>query len=143
MPRSGSAPNSHRVVMTEIHHIGIRVGDLDAAIRVLGLAFAVEVSHDLSPPAGGRRIAHVEFSNCRLELIHDPHAPLPGDQQAVIDHIAIGSPDIDRDMSELSRRGFASLDDAPRKAAFGNLVAAYDDADFSGIKLHLVAEKGE
>ena len=129
--------------MTDIHHIGIQVDDLDEAVRVLGQAFDVEAQHDATLPAGGRRIAYVDFANCRLELVHDPRQPLSADRRAVIDHIAIGSAAIDRDMKDLARRGFASVDDTPRVAAFGNQVAAYDDADFCGIKFHLVAEKGD
>jgi hypothetical protein len=127
--------------MTDIHHIGIRVLDLDQAIAVLEKAFDVRPEHDPRSPDGVRRIAYITFANCRLELVQDPAQPLPDGQLAAIDHIAIASNNIDRDMDELSTRGFPSMDQAPRDAAFGHSVAAYDLASFYGIKIHLVSER--
>lgn len=128
--------------MTDIHHIGVRVADIEKTASILTRAFGVEIRYDTTARSPRlRRIAYAMFGNCRLELIEDPEDPPAGNEQAVLDHIAIGTSDIVPAMRDLASAGFESLDDHPRVAAFGNQVAAYDRDTFSGIKLHLVRER--
>lgn len=126
--------------MTDIHHIGVRVADIEKTASVLTRAFGVEIRYDPTTRSP-RRIAYATFGNCRLELIEDPADPPPGNEQAVFDHIAIDTREIVPAMRDLASAGFESLDDHPRVAAFGNQVAAYDRATFAGIKTHLVCER--
>lgn len=125
--------------MADVHHIGIRVANLDTAIQVFGEAFDTVTEHDTTRP-GGVRIAYAHFGNCRLELIEDPTMTADSAAQAVIDHFAIESADVKSDIDELARRGYASVDTEPRTAAFGYQVAAFDLDTFAGVKLHLVSE---
>lgn len=127
--------------MADIHHIGIRVHNLDTAVRVFEEAFDTTTEHDTTRP-GGVRIAYAHFGNCRLELIEDPALADGEPGTAVIDHFAVESADVQSDIENMRSRGYASVDETPRTAAFGYQVAAFDLATFAGVKAHLVSEQG-
>lgn len=128
--------------MADVHHIGVRVADLDTAVRVFSEAFDTEIEHDNTRP-GGVRIAYAHFSNCRLELIEDASLGVEAAPQAVIDHFAVHSADIGSDIDALGKRGYPSSDAEARTAAFGYKVAAFDLETFAGVKLHLVSDPHE
>jgi len=128
--------------MVEVHHLGVRVADLDAVTALLGAAFDVSVEPDATSPPQ-RRIAYAHFANIRLELVEDLQAPPAGGPAALLDHLGVEVDDIEASMLDLSERGFASRDPAPRRGAFGHRVAAFDEDLFAGLTVHLISEKEE
>ncbi|GIJ30531.1 hypothetical protein Vqi01_56930 [Micromonospora qiuiae] len=127
--------------MADIHHIGIRVADIEKVASVLTRAFGVQIQYDAKDRADQPRIAYARFRNCRLELIEDPANPPPGNDLAALDHIAVDAGEIVQAVGELASVGFKSLDSHPRVGAFGNQVAAFERSTFAGIKLHLVCQQ--
>ncbi len=108
-----------------IHHVAVRVADLERSIsfytELLGLAVRTRGAGTgiafLAHPSGG----------CELELIagrQDHHA---GD--GLVHHIAFTVADIDEAFARLSAAGVALLDDAPKAGSSGRRLFSFRGPD--------------
>ena len=128
-----------------IHHVGIAVRNLDAAVeryRLLGLS--LDYVEDV--PAGGARVAFLNAGEARVELV----TPLSGDTPVArflekrgegLHHLAFRTADIASELAELQGRGFELVDHVPRPGAHGSLVAFLHPRSSHGVLIELVQER--
>jgi catechol 2,3-dioxygenase-like lactoylglutathione lyase family enzyme len=98
-------------IAPRVHHIGIAVADLDAAVEVLRdqLGFPLVRRHD-AEETRGVRAAFFDAGNVEIELLWhaDPEenrAWLGGAPQARVEHIALDVPDLGRATEALRALG--------------------------------------
>ena len=111
-----------------VHHVGIAVDDLDAAIAVYQALFGATVEHRERVEDQGVEAASLHVGGSRLELLR----PL-GPDTAVgrflakrgpgMHHVAFESDDVAGELERLKAEGVQLIDEAPRRGMFGLQVA--------------------
>ena len=130
-----------------LDHVGIAVGDLEAALTFYRDALGLEVSPPEDVASQGVRVRLVPVGQSSLELLEptSPQSPIarfvekrgPG-----IHHVTLRVDDIGAALAELRQRGVRLIDDAPRRGAEGALVAFIHPASTGGVLVELT-QKGE
>jgi len=108
-----------------IHHVAVRVADLERAIAFYTelLGFAVRT---LDADAGIAFLAHPS-GGCELELIAGRQDHHDGD--GLVHHVAFGVADIDGAFARLQAAGVAMLDDAPKTGSSGRRLFSFRGPD--------------
>ena len=127
-----------------VHHVGIAVRNLDAAVeryRLLGLA--LDFVEDF--PAAGVRVAFLNAGDMRVELL----TPLTADTTVArflekrgegLHHLAFRTADLVSELAQLEGQGFELVDRAPRPGAHGSRVAFLHPRSAHGVLIELVQE---
>lgn len=127
-----------------VHHVGIAVRNLDAAVeryRLLGLA--LDFVEDV--PAAGVRVAFLNAGDMRVELL----TPLTADTTVArflekrgegLHHLAFRTADLVSELAQLEGQGFELVDRAPRPGAHGSRVAFLHPRSAHGVLIELVQE---
>ncbi len=128
-----------------VHHVGIAVKHLDAAIdryRLLGLS--LDFVEDV--PAAGVRVAFLKAGGARVELV----TPLRAESTVArflekrgegLHHLAFATADIASELAQLEEQGFELVDRAPRPGAHGSQVAFLHPRSSHGVLIELVQER--
>lgn len=127
-----------------VHHVGIAVRDLDAALlRFRSLGLEPEAPEDV--PSAGARVCFLPTPSAAVELV----TPL-GPDSAVgrfldsrgegLHHVAFETQDIVQEMVRLKNEGFELVDRAPRPSARGRQVAFVHPRSTGGVLVELVQE---
>ncbi|HEU5211912.1 MAG TPA: methylmalonyl-CoA epimerase [Gaiellaceae bacterium] len=129
----------------ELHHVGVAVEDLDAAIGTYRELFAGEVEHRDTVPDQGVEAASVRIGSGRVELLR----PL-GDDSPVgrflakrgpgMHHIAYRVDDLAAELVRLEAAGFELIDTEPRTGLFGLQVAFVHPDAVHGVLTELVTD---
>ena len=128
-----------------LHHVGIAVRDLDAAVdryRLFGLSLdSVE-----EVPSAGARVAFLNAGEARIELVmplgrDTPVARFLEKRGEGLHHLAFRTADIVSELAELEGQGFELVDHAPRPGAHGSLVAFLHPRTSHGVLIELVQER--
>lgn len=107
-----------------IHHLGVAVDDLDAAVETYRDLFGAELEHRAEVPDQGVEAAAVLVGRSRVELL----AALGGDTPVGrflakrgpgLHHVAYEVDDVGAELRELSARGAELIDERPRPGLFG------------------------
>jgi len=111
-----------------IHHVAVRVSDLERSIAFYADAFGFAV-RSRTQLASGARIAFLAHAGggCELELIaglHDHHA---GD--GLVHHLAFLVDDVDDAWARLAAAGVTMLDAAPETLASGRRLFSFRGPD--------------
>jgi methylmalonyl-CoA epimerase len=111
-----------------VHHVGIAVADLDAAVATYASLFGGAVEHRAVVEDQGVEAASVHVGPSRLELLAPlgPETPVgkflakrgPG-----LHHIAFEVDDVGAELERLRRDGVQLIDETPRLGLFGLQVA--------------------
>jgi methylmalonyl-CoA epimerase len=111
-----------------VHHVGIAVDDLDAAVARYTALFGATVEHRAVVDDQGVEAASVHVGPSRLELLAPlgPETPVgkflakrgPG-----MHHIAFEVADVAAELARLKADGVELIDEAPRLGLFGLQVA--------------------
>lgn len=127
-----------------IHHVGIAVRDLTAAVaryRIFGLP--AEPPEDV--PSAGVRVCFLPAGPSSIELV----VPLGPDSPVArfldkygegLHHVAFATEDIAEELARLEKEGFELVDRAPRPGAHGRTVAFVHPRTTHGVLLELVQE---
>ena len=98
-------------MITGVHHVGIIVADLEAALAFLTGPLGLKVAKRVTLEAEATEIAFVECGGVQLELIEisDPEtrarrARVPG-AAAEIEHVALAVDDLDAEAAALAKSG--------------------------------------
>lgn len=108
-----ASPSDRRPGVAGLHHVGIIVADLDAALAFATGLLGLEVEKRVSLEAESTEIAFLHCGDVLLELIEisDPEvrsrrARVPG-AKAEIEHVALAVDDLDSVAAELAAEGLS------------------------------------
>jgi methylmalonyl-CoA/ethylmalonyl-CoA epimerase len=111
-----------------LHHVGIAVEDLDAAVLVYGELFGARLEHREVVADQGVEAASLLAGGSRIELLAPlgPDTPVgrflakrgPG-----LHHIAFEVADLGQELARLRAEGVQLIDQSPRPGLFGHQVA--------------------
>jgi methylmalonyl-CoA epimerase len=129
-----------------IHHLGIAVDDLDAALSTYERLFGARVEHRATVEAQGVRAASLRIGDGRVELLE----PL-GDDTPVgrflakrgpgMHHVAFEVTDLPAALADLAGAGADLIDEAPREGLFGLEVAFVHPDSVHGVLAEVVARE--
>ena len=114
--------------MSGVHHIGVAVDDLDAAIATYTALFGATVEHRERVEDQGVEAASLRVAGSRIELLAAlaPDTPVgrflekrgPG-----LHHVAFEVDDVGAELERLKADGVPLIDETPRVGLFGLQVA--------------------
>jgi methylmalonyl-CoA/ethylmalonyl-CoA epimerase len=132
-------------VALNVHHVGIAVADLDAAIEQYVTLFAATVEHRETVADQGVEAASLRVGSSRLELLRalGPETPVgkflakrgPG-----LHHVAFEVADLGAELERLRAAGTHLIDETPRRGLFGLQVAFVHPEATGGVLAELVSD---
>jgi methylmalonyl-CoA/ethylmalonyl-CoA epimerase len=133
-------------VANRIHHLGIAVEDLDAAIATYRRLFGAQLEHRETLPDQGVEAASLQVGKSRIELLH-PLGPntlvgrfLAG-RGPGMHHVAFQVADLTAELARLSAEGARLIDETPRRGLFGLQVAFVHPESTGGVLAELVSDE--
>jgi methylmalonyl-CoA/ethylmalonyl-CoA epimerase len=125
-----------------IDHVGIVVGDLDAAERVYTETLGFSRLYRETVQEQGVEIVGIAAGGSVIELMRalSPDSPIEkfrGDAPSKLHHVAYRVDDIRAELARLKGRGVRLIDETPRKGAHGNTIAFLHPRDTGGVLIEL------
>jgi methylmalonyl-CoA/ethylmalonyl-CoA epimerase len=127
-----------------VHHIGIAVDDLDAAILVYEELFGATVEHRETVAEQGIEAASLRVGPSRIELLRPlgPDTPVgkflakrgPG-----MHHVAFEVDDVAAELARVAAAGARLIDETPRRGLFGLQVAFVHPEATGGVLAEFVS----
>src|SRR5438132_9795628 len=107
-----------------IHHVGVAVDDLEAAIELYATAFGAELTHRASNEKDGLAAAFLRAGDAEVELLNPLREDTPvgkflAKRGPGLHHIAIAVSDIDEAIAEARANGLEMIDQEPRIGLHG------------------------
>lgn len=128
-----------------IHHLGVAVEDLDAAIELYATLFGATVEHRERVDGQGVEAASLRVGDSRVELLEPlgPETPVgkflakrgPG-----MHHVAFQVDDVGRELGRLRAAGAQLIDEEPRRGLFGLQVAFVHPEATGGVLAEFVGD---
>jgi len=132
------------VAATGIHHLGIAVADLDAAVETYERLFGARLEHRDTVADQGVEAASMRLGDGRVELLSalGPETPVgrflakrgPG-----MHHVAFEVDDVAAETGRLAADGAELIDETPRRGLFGLEVAFVHPDATGGVLAELVS----
>ncbi len=130
----------------QIHHLGIAVLDLDAAIATYEQLFGARLEHRETLPDQGVEAASLKVGDGRIELLRalGPETPVgrflasrgPG-----LHHVAFQVDNLGAELARLAAEGARLIDETPRRGLFGLQVAFVHPESTGGVLAELVSDE--
>ena len=134
------------MAINRVHHIGIAVDDLDAAVLVYGELFGASLEHRETLEEQGVMAASLQTGESRIELLSalGPETPVgkflakrgPG-----LHHLAFQVDDLEVELRRLRAEGAQLIDQTPRRGLFGLQVAFVHPEATGGVLAELVSDE--
>jgi methylmalonyl-CoA epimerase len=128
-----------------VHHLGIAVPDLDAAVLVYADLFGATVEHRERVEDQGVEAVSLRVGESRIELLQalGPDTPVgrfvakrgPG-----IHHVAFEVEDVAAELERLKAHDVVLVDEVPRRGLFGLQVAFVHPEATGGVLAEFVAD---
>jgi methylmalonyl-CoA epimerase len=128
-----------------LHHVGIAVDDLEAALLVYAELFGATLEHRERVDDQGVEAASLRVGESRIELLEPlgPDTPVgrflakrgPG-----MHHVAFEVADVAAELERLKARDVVLVDDAPRRGLFGLQVAFVHPEATGGVLAEFVSD---
>ena len=132
--------------MNGVHHLGIAVDDLDAAIERWAAIFGATLEHRERVEDQGVEAASLRVGEGRIELLAPlgPDTPVgrflekrgPG-----MHHVAFGVADVGAELERLRAAGVELIDERPRRGLFGLEVAFVHPEATGGVLAEFVGDE--
>ncbi|MGE5690476.1 MAG: methylmalonyl-CoA epimerase [Pseudomonadota bacterium] len=127
-----------------IHHLGVAVEDLDAAVDTYARLFGAELEHRATVAAQGVEAAAVILGDGRVELLaalgeDTPVGRFLASRGPGMHHVAYEVADIDSAIADLAERGAELIDTEPREGLFGLEVAFVHPDSVHGVLSEVVS----
>jgi methylmalonyl-CoA/ethylmalonyl-CoA epimerase len=127
-----------------IHHLGVAVEDLDAALSTYARLFGAELEHRATVPAQGVHAAAVRVGAGRVELLEPLEDDTPvgrflAKRGPGMHHVAYEVDDVAAALAGLSDEGVELIDDQPREGLFGLEVAFIHPDSVHGVLSEVVS----
>ena len=129
-------------MITDVHHVGIAVRDLEAALGFYAEALGLPVVKRGEAPARGARVALLAVGGSYLELVQptrddSPFAEHIAERGEGLHHVALGTDDVCTLVAELREKGVPLQDTEPREGFTGRLSYLAPEA-MDGVLLEVV-----
>ncbi len=113
-------------MITDVHHVGIAVRDMEAALRFYGVALGLPVVKQGDAPARGARVTLLAVGGSYLELVQptaddSPFARHIAEKGEGLHHVALRTDDVEAQVAALRRAEVPLLDVEPRQGLTGRL----------------------
>jgi methylmalonyl-CoA/ethylmalonyl-CoA epimerase len=127
-----------------IHHLGVAVDDLDAALSTYARLFGAELEHRATVPAQGVHAALVRVGEGRVELLEPLGEDTPvgrflAKRGPGMHHVAYEVDDVAQALAGLSDAGVELIDEEPRQGLFGLEVAFVHPDSVHGVLSEVVS----
>ena len=127
-----------------IHHLGVAVDDLDAALSTYERLFGAQVEHRATVEEQGVRAVSLRIGEGRVELLEPLGADTPvgrflAKRGPGMHHVAFEVSDLPATLAELARAGADLIDEAPREGLFRLEVAFIHPDSVDGVLAEVVA----
>ena len=125
----------------KIHHVGVAVDDLDAAVEMYQRVFGAELTHRASNDE--LRAAFLRAGEAEVELLQPlgedtPVGKFLARRGPGLHHIAIAVPDIDRAIADARADGLEMIDQEPRVGLHGTRIAFVHPRSVGGVLTEFV-----
>lgn len=132
------------MAVRSIHHVGVAVADLDAALETYASLFGAELEHRERFEEQGVDAASLRVGESRIELLGalGPDTPVGkflGKRGPGLHHVAFEVDDIAAELDRLAAAGAELIDQEPRRGTFGTTVAFVHPHATGGVLAELVA----
>jgi methylmalonyl-CoA/ethylmalonyl-CoA epimerase len=126
-----------------IHHVGVAVEELEAAIELYSRIFGAELTHRASNEKDGLKAAFLRAGEAEVELLQPLRDDTPvgrflAKRGPGLHHIAVAVPDIDRAIAEARAQGLEMIDEEPRVGLHGTRIAFIHPKSVGGVLTELV-----
>jgi methylmalonyl-CoA/ethylmalonyl-CoA epimerase len=131
--------------MSGLHHVGIAVEDLDAAVATYISLFGATAEHRETVPDQGVEAASLRVGDGRVELLRplEPDTPVgrflakrgPG-----LHHVAFEVADVAAELARLRAVGVQLIDEEPRPGLFGLQVGFVHPEATGGVLAEFVGQ---
>ena len=130
-----------------IHHVGVAVENLDAAVATYTRYFGAELEHRATVSEQGVEAAAVLVGSGRIELLaalgdDTPVGRFLARRGPGMHHVAYEVDDVRASLAALSGEGAELIDAEPRAGLFGLEVAFVDPGSVHGVLSEVVAPVG-
>jgi methylmalonyl-CoA epimerase len=127
------------------HHIGIAVGDLDAAIETYARLFGAVVEDRAQLDDQGVEAVSLQVGSGRLELLAPLGAETPVGRFLArrgpgLHHVAFQVADVAAELESLRLTGTPLIDESPRRGLFGLEVAFIHPEATGGVLAEFVSD---
>jgi methylmalonyl-CoA/ethylmalonyl-CoA epimerase len=127
-----------------IHHLGLAVEDLDAALDTYRRYFSAELEHRAVVPDQGVEAAAVLLGESRLELLaslgdETPVGKFLAKRGPGMHHVAYEVGDLRATLADLAEAGAELIDAEPRAGLFGLQVAFVHPESVHGVLSEVVS----
>ena len=127
-----------------IHHLGVAVDDLDAALTTYERLFGAQVEHRATVEEQGVRAVSLRIGEGRVELLEPLRADTPvgrflAKRGPGMHHVAFEVSDLPATLAELAGAGADLVDDSPREGLFGLQVASIHPDSVHGVLAEVVS----
>jgi methylmalonyl-CoA epimerase len=128
-----------------IHHLGVAVEDLDAAVATYERLFGAELEHRETVEEQGVEAASLRVGSNRVELLASLGADTPvgkflATRGPGMHHVAYEVDDVGRAIDELAAEGAELIDERPRRGLFGLEVAFVHPDSVHGVLAEVVSD---
>jgi methylmalonyl-CoA epimerase len=132
------------VELRGIHHLGVAVEDLDAALDTYRRFFGAELEHRETVPEQGVEAAAVLVGDSRVELLASlgddtPVGKFLASRGPGMHHVAYEVEDVRQTIAELEDEGAELIDAEPRHGLFGLEVAFVHPDSLHGVLAEVVS----
>ena len=127
-----------------IHHVGVAVENLDAALETYEHLFGAEVEHRATVAGQGVRAASLKLGEGRVELLEPLGEETPvgrflAKRGPGMHHVAYEVSDVREALAELADAGADLIDESPREGLFGLEVAFVHPDSVHGVLSEVVS----
>jgi methylmalonyl-CoA epimerase len=127
-----------------IHHLGVAVEDLDAAVETYERLFGAELEHRETVQEQGVEAASLRVGSDRVELLASlgedtPVGKFLAKRGPGMHHVAYEVDDVGRAIDELAAEGAELIDERPRRGLFGLEVAFVHPDSVHGVLAEVVS----
>jgi len=127
----------------KIHHVGVAVEDLEAAIELYTNNFGAELTHRASNEKDGLTAAFLRAGEAEVELMQPLREDTPvgkflANRGPGLHHIAIAVNDIHQAIAEARANGLEMIDQEPRIGLHGTRIAFVHPKSVGGVLTEFV-----
>ena len=128
-----------------VHHVGIAVDDLDAAILVYAELFGAELEHRDLVADQGVEAASLRVGSSRIELLRPlaedtPVGRFVAKRGPGMHHLAFQVDDVAAELARLKAENVLLIDETPRRGLFGLQVAFVHPEATGGVLAEFVSD---